>query len=100
MRPPDRPAGLEIVLASMRGRLMWAFETSATLVAMKVTILLIVGTWDNFHNACSKGDSSMDIKLPLWPAKLVVPLMLTVLPARLALQLWGYLRLVADLKVR
>ena len=41
----------------------------------------------------------MDIKLPLWPAKLVVPLMLTVLLARLALQLWGNLRLVADLKV-
>ena len=90
---------MEIVLASMRGRPMWAFETSATLVAMLVTILLIVGTWDNFHNARSKGDSSMDIKLPLWPAKLVVPLMLTVLLARLALQLWGNLRLVADLKV-
>ncbi len=87
---------MEIVLASMRGRLAWLFETLATLVAIVVAVLLIIGTWDNFHNAWSKGDSSMDIKLPLWPAKLVVPLMLTVLLGRLGLQLWGYLRLLAN----
>ncbi|MBL8382803.1 MAG: TRAP transporter small permease subunit, partial [Burkholderiales bacterium] len=75
---------------------LWAFETLATLVAVVVTLLLIVGTWDNFHNAWSKGDSSMDIKLPLWPVKLVVPAMLAVLLARLAVQLWGYLRMLAD----
>ena len=87
---------MEIVLASMRGRLAWFFETLATLVAIVVTVLLMVGTWDNFYNAWSKGDSSMDIKLPLWPAKLVVPLMLTVLLVRLMLQLWGYVRLLAN----
>lgn len=87
---------MEIVLASMRGRLVWIFETLATLVAVTVCVLLIVGTWDNFYNAWSKGDSSMDIKLPLWPSKLVVPLMLCVLLVRLLLQLWGYLRMVAD----
>jgi len=87
---------MEIVLASMRGRLAWFFESLATLIAIVVTVLLIIGTWDNFYNAWSKGDSSIDIKLPLWPAKLVVPLMLTVLLARLVLQLWGYLRLLAD----
>ena len=64
---------MEVVLASMRGRLVWIFETLATLVAVAVCVLLIVGTWDNFYNAWSKGDSSMDIKLPLWPSKLVVP---------------------------
>ena len=87
---------MEVVLASMRGRLVWLFESLATLVAIAVTLLLIVGTSDNFHNAWSKGDSSMDIKLPLWPAKLVVPLMLTVLLARLVLQLWGYVRMLAN----
>ncbi len=87
---------MEIVLANLRGRLMWAFESLATLVAIAVTLLLIVGTWDNFYNAWSKGDSSMDIKLSLWPAKLVVPLMLVVLLMRLLLQFWGYLRLLAD----
>ncbi len=87
---------MEIVLAAMRGRPAWCFEALASAVAIVVTVLLIIGTWDNFYNAWSKGDSSMDIKLPLWPAKLVVPLMLTVLLVRLCLQLWGYLRLVAD----
>ena len=53
-------------------------------------------SWDNFHNAWAKGDSSMDIKLPLWPAKLVVPVMLAVLLWRLGLQLWGYLRMLGD----
>jgi len=87
---------MEIVLASMRGRLVWIFETLATLVAIAACLLLIVGTWDNFHNAWSRGDSSMDIRLPLWPSKLVVPAMLVVLLARLLLQLWGYLRMLAD----
>jgi len=87
---------MEIVLASMRGRLAWFFESLATAIAIVVTVLLIIGTWDNFYNAWSKGDSSMDIKLPLWPAKLVVPLMLSVLLARLMLQFWGYVRLLAN----
>ena len=87
---------MEIVLASMRGRLVWIFESLATLVAIVVAVLLIIGTWDNFYHAWSKGDSSMDIKLPLWPSKLVVPLMLGVLLVRLVLQLWGYGRMVAD----
>jgi len=87
---------MEIVLATMRGRLLWCLEALAVLLAVTVTVLLIAGTWDNFYNAWDKGDSSMDIRLPQWPSKLVVPLMLLVLLARLLLQLWGYARLVRD----
>lgn len=87
---------MEIVVANFRGRALWVMEALAVLVAAAVTVLLIIGTWDNFLNAWTKGDSSMDIKLQLWPSKLVVPLMLGVLLARLLLQLWAYLRLVAD----
>ena len=87
---------MEIVLAATRGRLLWGLETLAILLAVVVTALLIGGTWDNFYNAWDKGDSSMDIGLPLWPSKLVVPLMLLVLLARLLLQLWGYMRMVRD----
>lgn len=87
---------MEIVLASMRGRAQWFFEAFAVLLGVVVTVLLIGGTWDNFFNAWDKGDSSMDIGLPLWPSKLVVPLMLLVLLARLLLQLWGYMRMVRD----
>jgi len=35
-------------------------------------------------------DSSMDIALPLWPAKLLAPVAFSVLCVRLVLQLWGY----------
>lgn len=87
---------MEIVAANLRGRPLWALESVAVLVAAAATVLLIVGTWDNFANAWSKGDSSMDVKLQLWPSKLVVPLVLAVLLARLLLQLWAYLRLLAD----
>lgn len=34
----------------------------------------------------------MDIGLPIWPAKLVVPVALTILAIRLLLQCWGYFR--------
>lgn len=87
---------MEIVLGTMRGRMLWLLEALAVLLAVIVTVLLIGGTWDNFYNAWDKGDSSMDIGLPQWPSKLVVPLMLAVLLVRLALQLWGYARMVRD----
>lgn len=87
---------MEIVVTRFRGRALWVMEGLAVLLAVVVTVLLIVGTWDNFLNAWTKGDSSMDIKLQLWPSKLVVPLMLAVLLARLLVQLWAYMRLAAD----
>ena len=87
---------MEIVVANLRGRALWLAEAAGALIAVAITLLLIAGTWDNFYNAWDKGDSSMDIKLQLWPSKLVVPLLLAVLLARLLLQLWGYLRLARD----
>jgi TRAP-type C4-dicarboxylate transport system permease small subunit len=87
---------MEIVLGMMRGRALWLMEALAVLLGAVVTVLLIIGTWDNFHNAWARGDSSMDINLSLWPAKLVVPLMLVVLLWRLVLQFWGYAKLARD----
>lgn len=87
---------MEIVAANLRGRALWLLEGFAVLLAIVATALVLAGTWDNFVNAWSKGDSSMDIKLQLWPSKLVVPLVLAVLLARQLVQLWACLRLVAD----
>ena len=44
----------------------------------------------HFRRALELGDSSIDISLPLWPAKLMVPLALSILALRLAIHLWGY----------
>ena len=87
---------MEIVLGMMPGRTLWLMEALAVLLGALVVVFLIIGTWDNFHNAWARGDSSMDINLSLWPAKLVVPLMLVVLLWRLLLQFWGYAKLVRD----
>ena len=40
------------------------------------------------------GDSTIDIKLPVWPTKLIVPFVLVVLCVRLVLQAFDYMRLI------
>ncbi len=60
-----------------------------------IVTVLIYASFTNFLRAYQIGDSTMDIKLPTWPAKLMVPLALSVLWLRLSLQIWGYLRLIA-----
>jgi TRAP-type C4-dicarboxylate transport system permease small subunit len=63
-------------------------------------LLLIWGSWAHFQRSFDfaaplwSRDSSIDIKLPIWPAKLIVPLAFSVLGLRLALQLWGYGRAI------
>lgn len=85
---------MEIALASIKGRARWALECFGVALTLGITLLLTEATFENFLRAYLNGDSSMDIRLPLWPSKLVVPLALAVLAVRLALQLWGYLRLL------
>ncbi|HKU97938.1 MAG TPA: TRAP transporter small permease subunit [Vineibacter sp.] len=87
---------MEIVLGTMRGRRLWFFEALAVVIGLVVVGLLVYSTWQNFERAWRIGDSSMDIKLPLWPSKLVVPVALATLWLRLLLQLVGYLRLFLD----
>lgn len=87
---------MEIVLGTMRGRRLWFFEALAVVVGLVIIGLLVYSTWQNFERAWRIGDSSMDIKLPLWPSKLIVPVALATLWLRLLLQLAGYLRLFLD----
>ena len=87
---------MEIVLSLMRGRLLWAMEAFGVIVGLVIVGLLIDTSWDHFMRAFTRGDSSMDIKLPVWPAKLAVPIALATLWLRLLLQLFGYLRLFGD----
>ena len=44
----------------------------------------------DFSSPLWSRDSSIDIGLPIWPAKLVVPVAFSVLALRLVLQIWGY----------
>jgi len=83
---------MDIVVGRLHGRWLWFTELTTTVLMLVVTSIFIYGSYLHFWRAYSIGDSSLDINLPTWPAKLVVPVALTVLALRLMLQIWGYLR--------
>jgi hypothetical protein len=53
---------------------------------LMVTLVLTYGSYLHFWRAYDIGDSSLDINLPTWPAKL----------SRLILQTWGYARAIKE----
>lgn len=83
---------MDILVGRLRRRMLWFTELITTSLMLVVTLILIYGSYLHFWRAYSIGDSSLDINLPTWPAKLVVPFALTVLALRLLLQIWGYMR--------
>jgi len=87
---------MDILVGNLHGRLLWLFETISILLILLLMLALTWGAWDHFDRSfdcarplCSR-DSTIDISLPLWPAKLVVPVAFSVLCLRLLLQLVGY----------
>jgi len=85
---------MDIVVGMLRGRLLWLTEFISVGVILALTVALTVGSWRHFLRAFENGDSSIDIALPTWPAKLMVPVALAVLALRLVLQLWAYGRAI------
>jgi TRAP-type C4-dicarboxylate transport system permease small subunit len=87
---------MDIMVAHLHGRLLWTVELISVCMMLMVTLVLIYGSYLHFWRAYDIGDSSLDINLPTWPAKFVVPLALTVLACRLLLQVWGYVRAIRE----
>jgi len=87
---------MELVIGRLRGRWLWGAEAVGTALAAFIVGVLIPYSWRHFGRAFEFGDSTIDIELVTWPAKLVVPIALGVLLVRLLVQLAGYLRLVVD----
>jgi len=85
---------MDIMVSHLHGRLLWTVELISACLMLAVTLVLIYGSYLHFWRAFSIGDSSLDINLPTWPAKFVVPLALSVLACRLLLQIWGYARAI------
>ena len=87
---------MDIVVGALGGRMLWLVEFITTLLVLVLLVLLVWGTWAHFDRSFDmtkpnwSRDSSIDIGLPIWPAKLVVPVAFAVVSARLLLQLWGY----------
>ncbi len=87
---------MDMLVAHLHGRWLWLTEFVSTLLIMLVSLVLIYGSYLHFLRAWEIGDSSLDINLPTWPAKLVVPVALSILVLRLLLQLWGYARAIRE----
>ena len=87
---------MDILIGQLKGRALWLFEFLGVLLILLLMIALVWGAWSHFDRSfdcarplCSR-DSSIDIGLPIWPSKLLVPIAFAVLCARLVLQAVGY----------
>jgi len=87
---------MEILVGYLKGAALWAAETIGVAVQIIIVAILIPYSYSHFLRSWSFGDSTIDIELPTWPAKLLVPVMLAVLLIRLVIQLLGYIRLTAN----
>ncbi|QFU08608.1 Tripartite ATP-independent periplasmic transporters, DctQ component [Rhodobacteraceae bacterium THAF1] len=87
---------MDIVVGQLKGRALWLAELVTTICVLILIVLLIWGSWAHFDRSFDFGapnwsrDSTIDIGLPIWPAKLIVPVAFTVLALRLCLQIWGF----------
>ena len=87
---------MELVIQNLRGRLLWFFELLGSSLAIFIVSILIPYSYDHFQRAFEFGDSTIDLELATWPAKLIVPVALTLLLVRLWIQFVGYLRLLIN----
>ncbi|MCK0122000.1 MAG: TRAP transporter small permease [Yoonia sp.] len=91
---------MDMIVSKLSGRPLYIVELITTLTILILMILLVWGTWAHFARSFDFGspmwsrDSSMDIALPLWPAKLLAPVAFGVLCLRLMLQVWAYVRAI------
>jgi TRAP-type C4-dicarboxylate transport system permease small subunit len=85
---------MDLLVANLKGRLLWAVEALAILVAAVYVAIIVWASAQDAWRAFDLGDETLDAHIVVWPSKLVVPVALAVLELRLLVNLWGYLRLV------
>lgn len=87
---------MDIIIGALRGRILWFFELVTTILILLLMIALVWGAWAHFDRSFDLArpywsrDSTIDVGMPLWPSKLIVPIAFAVLCLRLCLQIWGY----------
>ncbi len=93
---------MDIFVGLFHGRTLWLIELITTLFVLLLIVLLVWGSWAHFERSFDwnapmwSRDSSIDIALPIWPAKLLVPIAFSVLALRLSLQTWGFARALIE----
>ena len=89
---------MDMIIGKMRGRLLWAMELFTIILMLLVIAALIWGSWAHFDRSFDltkpmwSRDSSIDIGIPMWPSKLLIPVAFGLLSVRLSLQAIGYAR--------
>jgi TRAP-type C4-dicarboxylate transport system permease small subunit len=89
---------MDILIGQLRGRFLYTAELITTVAVLVLMVLMVWGTWSHFERSFDfaaplwSRDSSMDISLPIWPAKLLAPVAFSVICLRLCLQIWAYVR--------
>ena len=87
---------MDMVIGQLRGRALWGAELLSVVLILLLMIALTMGSWAHFERSfdcarpwCSR-DSSIDIGIPIWPSKLIVPMAFGVMCLRLVIQVIGY----------
>ena len=92
---------MDILIGQLKGRALWLAELISVILIFFLMVALVWGTWSHFERSFDwnapmwSRDSSMDIGIPLWPAKLLAPVAFFILCLRLLIQIWGYGRAFA-----
>ena len=87
---------MELIITNFRGRLLWLIEVIGVTIGLFIIGILIFTSFDHFLRAYEIGDSTINAELPVWPAKLVIPIAFVSLWLRLLLQFFGYFRLLRN----
>ncbi|SCM69872.1 TRAP transporter small permease subunit [Donghicola eburneus] len=91
---------MDILVARLSGRPLWLFELITTGLILILMLLLVWGSWAHFDRSFDMSkpmwsrDSTIDIGLPIWPAKLLAPVAFAVLCLRCTIQVIGYGRAI------
>lgn len=87
---------MDLVVGHLKGRALWLFELISVFLILTIVLFLLWGSWAHFQRSFDfsapmwSRDSTIDIGLPLWPAKILVPIGFAVLGLRLLIQAYGY----------
>lgn len=91
---------MEIFLSAIKGRSKWIAEAVQTAATIFIIAILTYYSFKHFQRAWVIGDSTIDIQLPTWPSKLMIPIAFATLTLRLLVQFAGYVRLIIDPKLQ
>jgi len=75
---------MDMLIGNLKGRMLWFFELISILLILILITALTWGAWAHFDRSFDltrplfSRDSSIDIGIPIWPSKLIVPIAFAV----------------------